>query len=340
MKFDAPKLVGITQGESVPSTRFRWSQYVEDLENYGFEVAEFHSSFSAYPPALTIRRPAWLAATIAESLARTLRSNRYDLRFLQRNLTSTFCTWEPLLRKPFVFDVDDAIFLGPRGASADRIARAASLTICGNNFLADHFSRHGPVVVLPTAVDANRFVPRAGSPNSTPMIGWSGSSSGLKYLFGIESAIKKLLHRHPDVIFKVVSDKAPVFKTLPCNQVVFELWTPAREVAALQEFTVGIMPLEDDPWARGKCSFKMLTYMAIGLPVVVSPVGMNVEILAQGPCGIAANTTDDWVDAISSLLCEPTLAGKMGLSGRKIIEARYAKNVIAPQLAKLLKEQL
>lgn len=306
----------------------------------GLDVSESTSHFGAYAPASRIYRPAWLAATVAESLTRTLRANRYDLRFLQRNLTATLCTWEPLLRKPFVFDVDDAIFLGPRGASADRIAHFASLTICGNNFLANHFSRHGPVVVLPTAVDSNRFVPRAVPPNSRPVIGWSGSSSGFKYLYGIEPAIKNLLHKRPDVLFKVVSDKVPIFKNLPLDQVVYEQWSPDREVAVLHEFTVGIMPLEDDLWARGKCSFKMLTYMSVGMPVVVSPVGMNLEILDQGPCGFAAKTSDDWVDAISTLLSDTALACQMGRSGRQIVEDRYARNVIAPQLVKLLKEQL
>lgn len=340
MKFEAPKLVGITQGECVPSTRFRWSQYVDLLENYGFGVTEFHSSFSAYPPALTIRRPGWLAATMAESLARTLRSSRFDLRFLQRNLTATLCTWEPLLRKPFVFDVDDAIFLGPRGASADRIARSASLIICGNNFLADHFSRHGRVAVLPTAVDTLHFVPRVVPQPAKQVIGWSGSSSGLKYLYGIEPAILNLLKKHPDTVLKIVSDKPPVFKTLPPHQVVYEPWSTVREVAVLQEFAVGIMPLEDDLWARGKCSFKMLTYMAVGLPVVVSPVGMNTELLAQAPCGFGPKNMDEWVNAISSILNSSTLTETMGRAGRQLIETRYAKNIIGPQLARMLKSQL
>lgn len=340
MKLDAPRLVGITQGVNQPSTRFRWSQYVEDLQEYGFNVTELRSSFGAYAPSSRIRRPAWLAATVVEGLARTLRANRYDLRFLQRNLTATLCTWEPLLKKPFVFDVDDSIFLGPRGASADRIARSASVIICGNNFLANHFCRYGAVEVLPTAVDTIRFAPRSVQPPSRQVIGWSGSSSGLKYLYGIEPAIHKLLYRHPEVIFKVVSDKAPDFRMLPSDRVVYERWCPDREVTALHEFTVGIMPLEDDLWARGKCSFKMLTYMSAGLPVVVSPVGMNLEILDQGPCGFAAKTSDDWVDTISTLLSDTALASQMGRSGRQIVEARYARNVIAPQLAQLLKEQL
>lgn len=340
MNLASPKLVGITQGENVPSTRFRWSQYVDDLKNYGFEVSELGSSFGAYAPSLRISRPAWLVGSMAEGLVRTMRANRYDLRFLQRNLTATLCTWELALRKPFVFDVDDAIFLGSRGASADRIVRAASLTICGNNFLADHFSLHGPVAVLPTAVDTSRFVPRSGPLSSRPIIGWSGSSSGLKYLYGIEPAIKKLLLKFPDIIFKVVSDKAPIFTTLPISQVLYEPWCEEREVAVLHEFTVGIMPLEDDLWSRGKCSFKMLTYMAAGLPVVVSPVGMNVEIMDRGDHGFAAKTPDDWIDAISSLLSKPTLAEQMGQVGRQIVETHYSRNVVAPKLAQLLKAQL
>lgn len=334
------KIAALTQGCQIPSTRFRWGQYVEELIAAGLDVSELSSHFKAYAPESRALRPAWFAATTTESLLRTLCSNRYDLRFLQRNLTATVCTWEPLLRKPFVFDVDDSIFLGPRGASANRIACLASLTICGNDFLANHFSHYGPVAVLPTAVDSNRFVPVVDSLNSRPIIGWSGSSSGLKYLYGIELAIQKLLLRHPEALFKVVSDKAPVFKILPSDRVIYERWSVEREVAVVQGFTVGIMPLDDDLWSRGKCSFKMLTYMSAGLPVVVSPVGMNLEILEQGFCGFGAKTSDDWVDAISTLLSDATLASQMGRSGRQIVEARYARNVIAPQLACLLKEQL
>jgi len=272
---------------------------------------------------------------------RVLRANKFDIRFLQRNLTSTLCTWEPLLKKPFVFDVDDAIFLGPRGYSADRIAKAASLVICGNSFLANHFNRFSNVEILPTAVDSNLFTPKDNTnADLRKVIGWSGSSSGFKYLYSIEFAIRKVLARHPDSVLKIVSDIAPVFKSLPHEQVLFEKWSVAREVSALHEFSVGIMPLDDDPWARGKCSFKMLTYMAVGLPVVVSPVGMNNEILAHGACGFAASTVDDWVDSISFLFSTPNISNEMGAMGREIIERRYSRNIIAPKLAQLLINQL
>jgi hypothetical protein len=201
-------LVGLTQGINQPSTRFRWSQYVEDLRQGGFDVTELGSHFTAYAPEKKIQRPTWLAASIAENAVRTIRANKYDLRFLQRNLTATLCTLELYLKHPFVFDVDDAIFLGSRGASANRIARSASLIICGNNFLANHFCSHGKVTVLPTAVDAIRFAPSATPRPIKQVIGWSGSSSGFKYLYNIEPALQIILARNPDALLMSISDSA------------------------------------------------------------------------------------------------------------------------------------
>jgi glycosyltransferase involved in cell wall biosynthesis len=121
--------------------------------------------------------------------------------------------------------------------------------------------------------------------------------------------------------------------------VVFERWSPAREAAVLREFSVGLMPLEDTPWARGKCSFKMLTYMACGIPVVVSPVGMNTEVLGHGACGYAASTQEEWIDTVSSLLRDEATAHAMGKVGRQITQTHYARRVIGPKLAQLLRAQ-
>lgn len=337
MSLKKTTLVGLTQGRNQPSTRFRWAQYVSDFQKGGFLVNELESSVGAYAPAAKMQRPTWLVASLFENAQRTLRANRYDIRFLQRNLTATLCTWEPLLQGPFVFDIDDAIFLGLRGSSANRIARSASLILCGNNYLANHFEKFGAVEVVPTAVDANRFIPSS-APNigQRQIIGWSGSSSGLKYVYGIESAIKEILLRYPNSFLKIVSDCEPIFKSLPQERIIYERWTAEREVEVLQEFTIGIMPLEDDPWARGKCSFKMLTYMAVGIPVVVSPVGMNGDLLMQTSCGYGASSKDDWVSAISAILANVRLASSMGAAGRKLVEKNYSRAVIAPKLVKLL----
>lgn len=338
MNISKPTLIGLTQGRDQPSTRFRWAQFVPDLKSEGFEVIELESRSGAYAPISKFQRPAWLTTSIIENARRVLQSNQYDIRFLQRNLTATLCTWEPFLKKPFIFDVDDAIFLGSRGSSANRIARDASLVICGNNFLANHFKNFATVAVLPTAVDSEHFSPSGTRDSTLPqVIGWSGSSSGLKYIYAIEPAIKELFFRHPDLLLKIVSDRAPAFKYLPENKIIFEKWTKAREVDVLREFTLGIMPLGDDLWERGKCSFKMLTYMSVGLPVVVSPVGMNEEILSQADCGYGPRNHDEWISAISFLLTNNSLAQSMGMAGRRLVEEKYSRTVIAPQLANLIR---
>lgn len=263
----------------------------------------------------------------------------HDLVFLQRNLTATLATWEWLIGPPFVFDVDDAIFIGARGESAGRIAKRARLTICGNSFLADYFSTFGPVAVVPTAVDTKIFCPGKRQ-REQPVIGWSGSSSGFEYLYEIEDALDEVLRRVRGATLKVVSDQPPRFRSLDPDRVVFERWSVGRQVSTLQEFSVGIMPLTDSLWARGKCSYKMLTYMAAGVPVVVSPVGMNLEVLERGLCGYSASTLTDWVDALTTLLADPGLSQGLGERGREIVEMHYSRNVIAPRLISLLGQQL
>jgi len=236
-------------------------------------------------------------------------------------------------------DVDDAIFLGSRGRSAGAISERARVTICGNEFLADYFSKFGTVCVLPTAVDTDLFAYREGVAVDQ-VIGWSGSSSGFGYLHHIEDAIAVVLGKHPRAILKIVADREPSFTKLPHDRVHFERWTPERQVQSLQEFSVGLMPLTDTPWARGKCSYKMLTYMSVGVPVVVSPVGMNTTVLGHGMSGFAASTRDEWVDAVSLILSDHDLAERLGRVGRRVVEGHYSRYVLAPRLIDVLRRQL
>lgn len=334
------KLAALTQGKNIASTRFRWSQYTSILRSSGINTTEFESAHNAYPPEIKIARPSWLLKSIFENAVRTIRSNSFDIRFLQRNLTSTLCTWEPLLHKPMIFDVDDAIFLGPRGFTANKIATHASIIICGNSFLANHFSQYGKVEILPTAVDTKYFTPMEKEYSSDFFLGWSGSSSGFRYLYEIEPALDILFKKYSTLKLKIVADIAPIFLKLPIEKVVFERWKPDREVSVLNEFSIGLMPLSDDLWSRGKCSFKMLTYMSMALPVVVSPVGMNAEILAQSFCGFGASSIDDWVEAISTLIENKDMRAEAGCNGRKIVEETYSRELVAKRLVEIIKEQL
>jgi glycosyltransferase involved in cell wall biosynthesis len=333
-------ITALTQGRLVPSTRFRVEQHLELLAADGLAVRHLTARHGAYPPSSWLARAAWLPATVADAAIRALNASRADLCLLQRELVSTLVTAELLIRCPLVFDVDDAIFLHPRGRVTDTIARRAALTICGNRFLAEHYGQFGQVSVLPTAVDTERFVPVSADDARPPVIGWSGSSSGFHFLGEVEPALAIVLQKHPEVMFKVVADRMPRLPLIPFERLRFERWSPQSEVRALQEFTVGLMPLTNDDVARGKCSFKMLTYMAVGLPVVVTPVGMNAEVLALGQIGYAAQSTDEWVQAITTLLRDPESAGRMGKVGRTVVEQHFSRRVIGPRLAKLLRQAI
>jgi glycosyltransferase involved in cell wall biosynthesis len=333
--------VGIlTQGRDIPSTRFRLGQHVQALSDCGLDTHFLHSQSGAYPPQGAARRPMWLASSLVDGYRRARYANSFDLRILQRELISTLYTVEGVLKAPFLFDVDDAIFLSSRFRAADRVARQASLTICGNDFLADHFSAFGAVQVLPTAVDTARFKPAVGLPSGPPVIGWSGSSGGFHYLYSIELALARVLEANPAAMLMIIADRRPQFTVVPAERVVFKQWSPATEVQDLLQFTVGIMPLIDGIWERGKCSFKMLTYMSAGIPVVVSPVGMNIEVLAKGRCGYAAQSPDDWVGALETALADGAASKAMGVCGRQIVEQFYSAEVIGKSLAKIVRSQL
>lgn len=329
-------VVALTQGDLVPSTRFRWRQYEPDFTAAGLIISEYSSLFCAYAPYSKWVRPFWLGSTLLESLWRIIKSANCDVYYLQRNLVASLYTWEGLLKKPIVFDVDDAIFLGPRGNSANKIAQRAEIIVCGNSYLANHFERLGKVEILPTAVDSERYKPKYVAGSDEIVIGWSGTSGGFEYLYDIEESLSQVLKARPKAVLKIVSDRRPNFKLIPEEQFRYEAWTATSEVQALQRFSIGIMPLADDPWSRGKCSFKMLTYMAVGIPVVVSPVGMNIEILNKGTCGLAASSLNEWVETLIHLIDDEGNRRRMGSIGRDILEKYYSRKVIGPRLAEII----
>jgi len=265
-----------------------------------------------------------------------LQSHSYDAVLLQRELVSTLVTLERLTKSPRILDLDDAVWLNRKNGFLARLIASCAGVICGNDYIAEYVRKlHVNFCVLPTGVDTTRFEPARVTTHK--VIGWSGLAVGLKWLYGIERALVAVLERHPDATLRIVSDEPPKFSRLAPGKVDYIRWSPEVEVRSIQEMTVGLMPLEDSAFARGKCSYKMLLYMSCGVPVVVSPVGMNVEVLALGRCGFAVSSVDEWISAIDCLLSNPDVAAVHGREGRSIVEREFSLDVLTPRFASFLK---
>jgi len=309
---------------------------VEELGRLGVAVRWMPARVSTYPPAKRWLRPLWAPAAVATRFVPALASWRGDITWIVRELVSTLVTFEPLTKRPRVFDVDDAVWLSRGGDFARRLARRCDMVIAGNDYLADWFSRHNErVVVVPTAVDTERFAPLSpsGEPSDRQIIGWSGTSGNLRFLHQIEPALRHVLGEHPRAIMRVVCDQPPRFSDIPPERIEFIRWTRDSEAEAIRGMDVGLSPLEDSEWTRGKCGYKLLLYLSCGVPAVASPVGVNASILGQGEVGHAARTLDDWVTAIEGLLRDRDRAARMARSGRHLVEENFSVKVIAPRLA-------
>lgn len=332
------RVAAFTGGHNVPSARFRVRQYVEPLQHFGIELDEVALKTSAYPPAGRLARPVWGMQRLAE-LSRAIASNRNaDVTLLQREMISSFKTLESFTTSPRILDVDDAVHLQRGGGFARKIAQSCDRVIAGNSFLADYYSRwNRDVVILPTAVDSDIYVPaEKKSDQQVLVIGWIGTSANFPFLLEIEAALGQFLSATPGAHLKIISNMSPNFQQIDPTRWSFSAWSEANEVADIQSMDIGIMPLADNEWARGKCSFKMLQYMACGLPVVVSPVGMNADVLQQGDLGVAAASNNDWVDGLQMLAQSATRRAEMGQAGRQVIDRHYAVKALAPQLARHL----
>jgi len=352
------RVAALTSGRQVPSARFRVRQHILPLRGFGIDIREYAPGIDKYAPIPTslqklnadYRLPyvfverTWRGVKQATRIPGIIGSWPSRITWLERQLLPGFLTLERFLKRPLVFDVDDAIWLHPPAGkyAADRIARIADVVVAGNRTIAEWFSvRSKDVRVIPTAVDTERFRPR--KEQNVPgkgdfVIGWIGTSFNLKFLESIEGAIRKFISDHEEARVHVVSDKPPSLMKSINRRIQYIPWSVAIEAEALQQMDVGIMPLPDNEWTRGKCSFKMLQYMACAIPVVVSPVGMNSEILKMGNVGLPALDEGDWCEAFSYFYKNREVAREVGLNGRRLAESRFSLKVITPMLADLFKE--
>lgn len=340
-------------GRRAPNSRLRSYQYIPFLASAGLEVhCEPFSSDRYLRNFYAGRRlDRWdVFRSYANRIARLLRSRRYDLLWVEHEMlpylpaaAETVCD---RMGFPYVVDYDDAVFdryrRHPRRwvrrwlrDKIDTVMRRATTVVAGNRYLAECAERAGArrIEILPTVVDLARYPENPEPPRDAFTIGWIGTRTTSAYLKGVERALEEMVRGGKARV--VLIGSGPVrLRGVPAE---IRGWSEDTEVEEVRKFDVGIMPLPDDPWTRGKCGYKLIQYMACCLPVVASDVGVNPEIVEEGSTGFLAASTDQWVQALETLKKNMALRRRMGRRGYQRVEENYALQVTAPRLERILR---
>jgi len=342
---------------TTPSQRYRIEQWEPLLKQEG--IALNMVPFADERLMALLRKPGHLAAKSAAMISAFARRSAlvaatasYDAVFIHR----AACLAGPaalervikLYRRPVIFDFDDAIYF-LHTAAANRlfgwlkfpgktasICRQSAHIIVGNSYLADYARQHNPrVTVIPSSVDTEHYC-AAGNKASNPrvVIGWMGSSTSQTHLEMFAPALRELTARQ-DIEFRVVSDREP---DLPGVKLAWRRWSADSEIDELARFDIGIMPMPDDRWSRGKCAMKALLYMSMGMPVVCSAVGTNRELIRHGENGFLAATADEWLSSLNALIVDRSLRDRLGAAGRRTVEQNYSMNHCAKDCARVIRE--
>lgn len=322
------------------SSRYRAYRYAERLQSMGIE-----SRVLPPPQPHLLSRMFYLLKLFASL-------SRVDLVFIQKKLfPAPLLSLIRLLNRRIVFDFDDALFACPssvdpatfrEGAIQKRLdatLRGASQVIAGNDFLRAYASRHNArVTVIPTPVESDTPEPREPRHADTGrvLLGWTGKSENLIYLRKLAPVFREIraLAGHP-VALKVICDAPFALEEIV---VINDPWQLETELEALRSIDVGLMPLYDDDWSRGKCGFKLLLFMSLGIPVVASAVGVNRQIIQDGVNGCLASSHQEWIGKLLMLIKNPERRQRIGESGRKTVERQYSYRATMPELLRVFSE--
>lgn len=338
-------IAALTEGINIPSARYRVRQYVPLLKKKNINLIDFPSKFGKYPPSPFLLRPPWLIAEMFSRLTDIQSANRhYSKVLLQRELISKFYLLEKLIKLPIIFDFDDAIFMGNNKSNVVKIIRQSSRVICGNSFLADWASTYtSNITIIPTGLDSiDTFNPSKQQNNffnnSNLIIGWIGTSSNFKNLSSLEDVLVNLLEKFTDITFAVMSDKEPIFSKIPKEKIKFIKWSPKLEPIFINSIDIGVMPLIEEPWSMGKCSFKAIQYMAMEKPIVLSNIGMNSELVNHNEDGFLANSFSEWYEFLEILVQDEATQKRLGKQARLKIQKEYCSSILATKLETVIND--
>jgi glycosyltransferase involved in cell wall biosynthesis len=354
-----PKILFLTvhRPDRSPSQRFRFEQYINFLKENNYECTHFFlldekSDKTFYSRGKLISKFFIILKSALKLWKLSGRANDYDFIFIQRE---TFMLGTSFFEKRFsrskaklIFDFDDSIWLldvsnankafawlkNPNKTA--EIISMSDVAVGGNPYLCDYARRFNKnVKLIPTTIDTVEYTNK-GNKNTSLCIGWSGSLTTLKHFDHAVPFLKKLKEKYGDKIsIKAIGDKN--YKNAGLN-VISLPWKKEHEVEELSTFDIGIMPLPDDKWASGKCGLKGLQYMALEIPTIMSPVGVNSEIIQDGENGFLASTEQEWIDKLSRLIESKELREKIGKAGRKTVEQKYSIEAQKNNYLKLFQE--
>lgn len=342
------KILFLSSGDRVPSSRFRILPYLKHFRSEG-HLAVLATSFPAkydYFP--------WMGFRPSQMLKRGVRwwhwlrskLSSFDMVYVDREIFDNETTdMEERFRsscRRLVIDLDDAVFLRYPD-KFDRLLKMADLVICGNRYLVEYARpKSSRRCLVPTSVDLEMYSVRSEKIADIPVIGWMGTAGNVRYLSVAAEALRRLAAEQKFEL-RIIAPNLDELKSMDLSgvQIRHEFWTPETETHQLQQFDVGLMPLfADQPWDVYKCGAKLIQYLAVGVPGVASPVGVNSEILDNDQNGYCAQTTEDWLNALRQLLQSPALRRQMGLRGRRTVEDRYSIQANYPVLRNALLELL
>ena len=326
------------------SQRFRFEQYLKILEEEGYEVVtspflDFGTWQILYKKGRWTRKFIGLLKGYIRRLSLLFRVGDFDYVFVHREAEAIGpplieCALARILKKKIIYDLDDAVWI-PNSSEHNRffamlkwhsnafaVARMAYRISAGNDFLADKMREFNKdVLVNPTTIDTeDHHNVLQSHENDIPVIGWTGTHSTLQYLDALFPVIREL-KGEKDFEFIIISDNPPARDN---DLFEFVQWNKESEIPDLMRMNIGLMPLDQDEWSMGKCGFKALQYMSLGIPALVSPVGVNESIVSDGINGFICRTEKDWKQAILFLLNNREACRSMGKAARKKIEAAYS----------------
>ncbi|HVH43910.1 MAG TPA: glycosyltransferase [Labilithrix sp.] len=346
-----------------PGQRFRLEQWAPRLlANHDIELdfVPFESprlTELLHQPGQRSKKAAWVLYDFARRLVPVVRARRYDgaVVFREAALIGP-AVYERVLSRmgvPMFFDFDDAIWHPSQISKANgvfsrlhffgktsTICRLSSAVLAGNEYLASYARKvNANVFVIPTSIELDRYpVQSEAKDESRFVVVWSGSLSTLAHFEHAREPLERLAKKRP-VTVKVICNEPPA-RPIEGAENVFVPWTERGEAEALGAAHAGIMPLPDNEFTRGKCGLKALQFMAVGRPVVTSPVGMNSDHIRSGENGFLAATTDEWVDAFDKLAASRELRARIGAAGRKTVEEGYSASVVSDRFASAVRQTL